>query len=148
MVSHEYTKAEIELLLKTAVDAPAAELGLASTVHVHLYECRFVNNKQNRKTRALREVSIENHGVGRIICTNGAYCAALLRSISSTPVSIPTPDRTEVLRVSMAISARGKATTEKGSSRGAVATTMSTMVEKKLAGQRRSTKRRKKCATI
>ena len=37
LVSNEYTKAEIELLLKTAVDAAAAELGLGETVHVHLY---------------------------------------------------------------------------------------------------------------
>ena len=67
-----------------------------------------MNNKQNRKTRTLREVGIENHGVGCIICSNGAYCATLLRSISSIPVSISTPDSTEVLRVAMAISALRK----------------------------------------
>ena len=115
MVNCGLTTAEIELLLKKAVDSTAADYGLPPTVDVRLYDCQFVNNKQNKKTRDLRIVGIENHGVGRIICPNDRYCATLLRKISSVPVSVSiaqnlgfSMNRIDILRVIMDLSARRK----------------------------------------
>jgi hypothetical protein len=88
LVNCGFTTAEVELLLKKAVDTAAAEYGLPPSVDVRLYDCQFLNNKQNNKTRDLRVVGIENHGVGRIICPSNQYCAILLRKISSVSVSI------------------------------------------------------------
>jgi len=119
------TKAQIELLLKKAVDEVAAHYGLGPTVDVRLYECLFINNKQNKRTRDLRDVGIENHGIGRIICPTGRYCARILRQISSVPVSVSVEqhdgmlnNRIDILRVFMAVSGRRKRRRKKATSFG------------------------------
>jgi hypothetical protein len=126
MVNCGLTTAEIELLLKKAVDSTAADYGLPPTVDVRLYDCQFVNNKQNKTTRDLRIVGIENHGVGRIICPNDRYCATLLRKISSVPVSVSiaqnlgvSMNRIDILRVFMVLSARRKRRRRKAAHGGA-----------------------------
>ena len=68
LVNCGLTTAEVELLIKKAVDTTAADYGLPPSIDVRLYDSQFLNNKQNKKTRDLRVVGIENHGVGRIIC--------------------------------------------------------------------------------
>ena len=113
LVNCGLTTAEVELLLKKAVDTTAADYGLPPSIDVRLYDSQFLNNKQNKKTRDLRVVGIENHGVGRIICPSNLYCSTLLRKISSVSVSIAqnmglSTNRIDILRVSMDLSARRK----------------------------------------
>jgi hypothetical protein len=115
LVSSEYTKTEIEMLLKQAVDNTAAKYGLPPSVDVRLYETRFGSNKQNPNIIGLCAVGVENHGIGRVICPDGKYCAALMRQISTVPVSVSiardinsAASDIEILRVSMALSARRK----------------------------------------
>ncbi len=87
LVSVEYTNTEIEMFIKKAVDTTAAKYGLPPSVDVSLYNCQFVSSKHGQIGN-LCAVGIENHGIGRVICPDRQYCAALLRQISSIPVSV------------------------------------------------------------
>ena len=68
---------------RRAVDSTAAASGLPPTVDVRLYDCPFINNKENRKTSDLCDVGTENHSIERINCPSGRYCATFLLLVPS-----------------------------------------------------------------
>jgi hypothetical protein len=89
-VSTRFKKQEIELLFKKALDAATTECGLPPVVDVCLFDykimlCQLEIQNDSRKPR---EVGIETNGMGKIICRDRQHCVALLRRLSSVPVSI------------------------------------------------------------